>query len=212
MSTGHYAKGLRRRQEIVEAATEVFARAGFDGASIVEIAADVGISRAGLLHHFESKEDLLTAVLDHREKADREVFVASGSRRGGGVGVLRGMVRLAERNEQRPGLVRLYLVLGAEATSPDHPAHDYFVRHYARIVEGTTRALEGARSVGVLKEDVDPQRFATDLVALQDGLQLQWLLRPHSTGIAAPLAAHIQSALTCDLWSYAETAVAASPS
>jgi len=200
VSTGHYAKGLRRREAIVEAATEVFARAGFDGASVVEIAADVGISRAGLLHHFESKEDLLMAVLENRERADLEVFVASGSRRGGGIGVLRGMVHLARRNEQRPGLVRLYVVLGAEATAVDHPAHEYFSRHYDRIVDGTRRAVESARAAGDLREGIDPERFATDLVALQDGLQLQWLLRRGQPSIAGPLEAFIQAALTRDLW------------
>ena len=200
MSTGHYTKGLVRRQAIVEAAAEAFARGGFEGTSILQIAAAVGISRAGLLHHFESKEDLLMAVLDHREQVDRDVFRVSGSRREGGIGVLRGMVRLAERNEQRPGLVRLYVVLGAEATVVDHPAHDYFAQHYARIIEGTTRALESVRTAGLLRADVDPGAFARDLVALQDGLQLQWLLRPEHASIAAPLENVIQSALTRDLW------------
>ncbi|MFH8248778.1 TetR/AcrR family transcriptional regulator [Microbacterium sp. B2969] len=200
MADGHYQKGILRRQAIVEAAAEAFARAGFEGTSVLEIAADVGISRAGLFHHFETKEDLLMAVLDHREQLDREVFVSSGSRRAGGLGVLRGMVLLARRNEERPGLVRLYVVLGAEATAPDHPAHAYFAQHYARILDGTTRALESARDRGVLRAGVDPAGFASDLIALQDGLQLQWLLRPDQTGIATRLEAQIQSALTHDLW------------
>jgi hypothetical protein len=140
------------------------------------------------------------AVLDNRERLDRDVFIASGSHRDGGIGVLRGMVRLAQRNEQRPGLVRLYVVLGAEATAHDHPAHEYFAQHYTRILDGTTRALSSVRDAGALRPDIVPRRFATDLVALQDGLQLQWLLRPAHTGIAGPLEASIRSALTRDLW------------
>jgi AcrR family transcriptional regulator len=200
VSDGHYRKGLLRRQAIIEAAADVFARAGFEGASVLEIAGDVGISRAGLFHHFETKEELLMAVLDHREQLDREVFIASGSRRAGGLGVLRGMVELARRNEERPGLVRLYVVLGAEATEPSHPAHAYFVEHYDRILGGTTRAVESAREAGALRADVEPARFAADLIALQDGLQLQWLLRPEHSAIAGPLEAFIQAALARDLW------------
>jgi AcrR family transcriptional regulator len=200
--TGHYRTGLLRRQEIIEAAATAFARVGFEGASILEIAADVGISRAGLLHHFGSKEGLLMAVLDYREQIDREVFVSSGSRQQGGIGVLRGMVRLAKRNEERPGLVRLYVVLGSEATANEHPAHEYFIQHYARIVNGTRRALESAQTAGALRADIEPERFAIDLIALQDGLQLQWLLRPESTGLAGPLEAFIQSALTQELWAH----------
>ena len=118
------------------------------------------------------------------------------------------MVRLAQRNEERPGLVRLYIVLGSEATARDHPAHDYFVPHYARIIDGTTRALQDVRTSGALRDDVDPARFAADLVALQDGLQLQWLLRPEHTSIAEPLEAFIQSALSCDLWTSIQSRVA----
>jgi AcrR family transcriptional regulator len=200
LTSGHYRKGLLRREAIVDAATEAFARTGFEGASVLEIAAEVGISRAGLLHHFGSKEELLTAVLDRREEADRQVFLDSGSRGADGIGVLRGMVELARLNEQRPGIVRLFVVLSAEATTHAHPAHDYFVRHYDRIVEGTTRALESAHRSGALNDGVDPSTFAVDLVALQDGLQLQWLLRPERTALAALLEARIQSALTRDLW------------
>ena len=74
----------------------------------------------------------------------------------GGIGVLRGMVRLAQRNEERPGLVRLYVVLGSEATAFEHPAHEYFIRHYARIVNGTRRALESAQSAGAPAIEGDP--------------------------------------------------------
>lgn len=200
MVSGHYAKGLLRRQEIIDVAMDAFSRAGFEGTSIVAIAAEAGISRAGLLHHFESKEDLLMAVLTSREDADRQIFIDSGSRSPGGLGVLRGMVRLAEANESRPGLVRLYVVLGAESVEPSHPAHEYFRTHYARILAGTESALQSARSHGHLRADVDPRAFATELVALQDGLQLQWLLRPEAVRIAATLEARIQSALTHDLW------------
>ncbi len=200
MVTGHYAKGLLRRQEIIDVATDAFSRAGFEGTSIVAIAADAGISRAGLLHHFESKEELLMAVLTSREDADRQIFIDSGSRARGGVGVLRGMVRLAQANETRPGLVRLFVVLGAESVEPSHPAHEYFRAHYERILTGTTAALDSARTHERLRADIDPQAFATELVALQDGLQLQWLLRPEQVRIAETLEARIQSALTRDLW------------
>ena len=99
-------------------------------------------------------------------------------------------------------------MLGAEATAHDHPAHEYFIRHYDRILKGTTRALEGVARAGALHDGIRPASFATDLVALQDGLQLQWLLRPQHTAIAAPLEAFIQSALVSDLWAAPRHAMA----
>ncbi|WP_311258523.1 TetR/AcrR family transcriptional regulator [Microbacterium sp. WCS2018Hpa-9] len=200
LSTGTYPKGVARRAEIVEAATRSFSRAGFDGTSILEIAGDVGISRAGLLHHFRSKEDLLLAVLAERERIDRAVFVESGSQEPGGLGVLRGMVRLARLNEGRPAMVRLFVVLSAEATEMSHPSHEYFREHFSRIIAGTSRALTQVRGVGLLRPGIDPESFARDLIALQEGLQLQWLMHPERVSIARPLEEWIQSVLLCPLW------------
>jgi AcrR family transcriptional regulator len=53
-----------RREQIVAAATQVFARAGFAATGLDEVAAAAGISRAILYRHFESKTDLYRAVLD----------------------------------------------------------------------------------------------------------------------------------------------------
>jgi AcrR family transcriptional regulator len=53
-----------RREQIVVAATGAFARTGFAGTNLDDIAAAAGISRAILYRHFESKTDLYQAVLD----------------------------------------------------------------------------------------------------------------------------------------------------
>jgi AcrR family transcriptional regulator len=52
-----------RREQILAAATEAFARAGFAGTSLDDVAAEAGISRAILYRHFDSKTDLYGAVL-----------------------------------------------------------------------------------------------------------------------------------------------------
>jgi AcrR family transcriptional regulator len=52
------------RSEILRVATHLFARRGFDGASVQQIAAEVGIRKPSLLYHFPSKHALRLAVLD----------------------------------------------------------------------------------------------------------------------------------------------------
>ena len=59
-----YAKGRARREEILTAALEAFSNGGYAGSSILEIAAAVNITRAGLLHHFKSKEELFRAAMN----------------------------------------------------------------------------------------------------------------------------------------------------
>jgi AcrR family transcriptional regulator len=54
----------QRRQQILAAATQAFARTGFTATSLDDIAAEAGITRVILYRHFESKTDLYQAVLD----------------------------------------------------------------------------------------------------------------------------------------------------
>jgi AcrR family transcriptional regulator len=49
----------RVRQRVLEAAQHHFARSGFKAARLEDIAADVGLTRSGLLRHFASKDELL---------------------------------------------------------------------------------------------------------------------------------------------------------
>ncbi|MDI3406225.1 TetR/AcrR family transcriptional regulator [Streptomyces cavernicola] len=53
-----------RREQILDAATRSFARAGFTATSLEDVSAEAGITRVLLYRHFESKADLYRAVLD----------------------------------------------------------------------------------------------------------------------------------------------------
>lgn len=58
------AHGRRRREAIVDAATDLFDRRGFHATSMDDIGAAAGISGPGLYRHFRSKDELLIAVFD----------------------------------------------------------------------------------------------------------------------------------------------------
>lgn len=199
MTERGYTTGRARRERIIAAATALFGRVGFNSATMLEIAQACEISRAGLAHHFPTKESLMEAVLETRDREDRERFRRNGSRRADGLGILHGMVDLARHNAEVPGIIGLYAVLSAEAAAPDHPAHDYFVERYERIRSGTARALRGARAAGYLAEHVDEDRAAAELTALMDGLQLQWLLDPRSVDMAETVRRRIDELLTVPL-------------
>ena len=64
------------RDAMIDAAETVFAKNGFGGASMEEIAAEAGFSRAALYTRFGSKEDLLGAVLDRHSERAAEAFAA----------------------------------------------------------------------------------------------------------------------------------------
>ncbi len=168
-----YAKGRAKRREIIDRAMTLFGEVGYRGASLREIAARCGISHPGLLHHFPTKESLLLAVLEHRDEVDSVWLTAEDE---DPVAGLRRLVEVVERNVGRRPIVELYAVLSAEATSADHPAHEYFQDRYRRTLAAVQATYERARDLGALREGVDPATAARQLVAVMDGLQVQWLL------------------------------------
>jgi AcrR family transcriptional regulator len=72
-----------RRRELgtnamLDAAETVFAKRGFGGASMDEIATEAGFSRAAIYTRFRSKEELLSTVLDRHVEREAEAFAAMG--------------------------------------------------------------------------------------------------------------------------------------
>jgi len=193
---GPYAKTSRRRQEIVDAAVEVFSAGGYHKGSLRDVAGRVGLSQAGLLHHYPSKDSLLEAVLKWRDD-DATAFL--GEPVPEGLELLRGLVRLAEYNASSPELVELHVILSAEGTLPDHPLHGYFVGRHRNVIKIATAAFQRAAANGQLKPGVDSEDAARSLLALMDGLQVMWLLDRDGVDMAAHLRRYLQSQLTVEL-------------
>ena len=193
---GEYAKTPERRQQIVDAAVEVFSSVGSHKGSIRDVAKKAGLSQAGLLHHYPSKEHLLEAVLTWRDDETRRLL---GEPFPEGIDFLRGMVRAAEHNAGAPELVELHVIVTAEGTSAEHPLRDYFVRRYASVLDLTRRAFERAATEGQVRPGVDCASAARTLVALMDGLQIQWLLDREHVDMAAELRRYLRPLLTVEI-------------
>ncbi|MEU4248937.1 TetR/AcrR family transcriptional regulator [Amycolatopsis sp. NPDC026612] len=194
--TGGYLKGRIRREDIITAAAAAYGELGYHGSSLREIAKRVGISHAGLLYYFPTKEALLAAVLERRDADDseREQLTVPP-----GLAVLRHFVALAEHNVRHPGIVDLYSRLAAEAIASDHPAHAYFVRHYAAARAGVHESFEALAARGELREGVEPAMAALTFIALMDGLQVQWLTVPGDVDLVGSLRFYLQNLLTVPL-------------
>ncbi|NTV38385.1 MAG: TetR/AcrR family transcriptional regulator [Demequinaceae bacterium] len=170
---GPYAKTKATRQRILDAALAVFAESGFRSGSLREIADRVGLSDAGLLHHYPSKAELLEATLRHRDEvALRDFKIDLNDARA----VAQSFIDITERNMHQPGVVELYCTLSAEATTPDHPAHEYFIERYEWVRGLITSAFERLQEQGDLRDGVDPRSAGIQVTSLMDGLQVQWLL------------------------------------
>jgi AcrR family transcriptional regulator len=193
---GSYAKSVATQAAILDAALEVFAEGGYRSGSLRDVAAKVGISEAGLLHHFKSKSRLLEAVLDRRDALARQ-FVPEHPV--DGTQAMHGLIALAKYNASVPGVVELYCTLSAEATSPGHPAHDYFVRRYDVTRATLTDAYLDLETRGLLRPGISVAAAVRSTIAIMDGLQVQWLLDRSLLDMAEELRVHLRSLTLVDL-------------
>ncbi len=191
-ATRGYAVGRARRDEIVDEAIKLFAAGGFRGTSLQEIAGGVGISKATLLHHFGSKDSLLIAVLRRRDERAPAGVPSPGA---APLDLATGLADGARQNSLEPGLVELYSVLAAESANPDHPGHAFFAERF-RLGRLYFTAMFAALSAdGRLRPGAHPAFEATWLLALWDGLQLQWLYDPAAVDVAEQLSGHLRQVI-----------------
>ncbi|MFD4603833.1 TetR/AcrR family transcriptional regulator [Streptomyces sp. NPDC058464] len=158
------------------AAARAFTEHGYNGASMRQIAADVGVSPAALLRHFSNKEDLLSAVLQWwaGETAGltrtRHIGLAAFDQ-------LRAVMRY---HTQHRGLPELFIRLTGESSDEKHPARPFIQQRYAGLLTTLVQRFLDAATHGEIPPATAEQAEGEirTLFATMDGLEIQWLLDP----------------------------------
>ncbi len=165
----------RRREEthqhILGAAYQVFARRGYEAATVDEIAAECGISKGALYHHFSSKEDLFATLI--RTRYELPAFTAISAwpeERPFDVGELvsLGMRAVWDRIRREPAWFRLleesYVQAGRnEAIAEIMSAVRRGNRHVAESI------LRQGQERGNVRRDLDVESMAVVMTAISDG-------------------------------------------
>jgi AcrR family transcriptional regulator len=179
---GNAARSEAARERVLQAALRALAANGYQGSSLAGIAEEAGMTTAGLLHHFPSKEQLLVAVLAERDRSDGVRYQLRGIE---GLAALDRLAELVEYNALVPGLVRAFTVLLGEGVGEGHPAREWFERRYPRRRDNIAAALRAGVDTGEIRPDIDADAIAAQIIAMMDGLQVQWLLNPDQVDLAA---------------------------
>ena len=119
----------------------VFGRSGITAGSLREVATRVGLTPAGLMHHFASKEELFAEVLRQR---DERVRAAAGDP--DEHGLVEQMQKVVAHNATTRGLTSLYTLVVAEAGDPAHPSHEAFAERYRRSADTAAALLLAGQS------------------------------------------------------------------
>jgi AcrR family transcriptional regulator len=176
--------GELRREQILEAATRLISQHGYYGFAIQELARQCGITNAGLLYYFGSKERLLIALLEDRDRRDaaavHSIAGLTGQEAPADLSLeelLKVLRAIVERNSIQPEFVRFFVVLRAEALNRAHPAWQFFADREAATLDAFARMIA--------PHVAEPISTARQLLAFMSGLEEQWLRADHGFDLVA---------------------------
>lgn len=167
----------------MEAANSVLARSGFDRATVDEIVREAGFSKGAFYVHFESKDDLFSAMLDERISHQLETFrqavdhtkpMADNVRT-----ILNAVFGLAWED---PLWLPLFLEFGAHAAR-NEKVRQRLSTMYERWREIIIDVLTASREAGRMRRDADPEFMATVLIAAVEGSIIQSHLAPDTVRV-----------------------------
>ena len=164
------ADGVRSRQAILKAATELATSEGLDGLSIARLADHVGMSKSGLFAHFRSKEELQIATIDAAaELWDREVWQPGMTAPPGMARVLNqceAFFSYLERGVLEGGC--FFVAAAAELDAKPGPVRDHFMSVYTSLIHNFGAVIAEAQQLGEIRatEDVAQLTFELDAFLL----------------------------------------------
>lgn len=170
------------RTRILGAAHSVFAERGYRAATLDSIARASGLTRAGLLHHFPSKQAVLLALLDARDQ-ELGLMRTEAAADGSATDLLRNVRATIRSILAQRELVSLAHALSAEAADVEHPAHEWLTRRYDRLRVALTDTFMASFARGELEAREDPALLAALALAATEGLEAQWLADPEAVDV-----------------------------
>jgi TetR/AcrR family transcriptional regulator, transcriptional repressor for nem operon len=182
-------KGQQTRQRIVAAAADVILQQGVARTTLDDVRAEAGVSSSQIYHYFADKEALVRAVVDHRAETVVGEIHEPALATIEGIDGLRAwkdmIVSIQAATDCRGGCP--LGSLGSELADLDHRVRIDVAAGYSRWEAAICACLTRMRERGQLRDEADPAKLATGvLAALQGGLLLAKVerdVRPLATAL-----------------------------
>jgi AcrR family transcriptional regulator len=188
MPRGDFDRSARRaetRARLLQAAARVYARCGFNGATLDEVAAEAGFTKGAVYDHFGSKENLLLALMEeHLAGQVAEQIALFDRERSTWERPLAGSDRWMQRLEEDPEPFRLFVELWLYARGDE--------RLRRRLADGLSTLRETFARFGAASASdagIEPPPHATEqvanvMIALGVGLPMLRLIDPEAVPAA----------------------------
>ncbi len=176
-------KAPQRREQLIEVATKLFAKWGYDATTTAAIAEAAGVTEPILYRHFDSKQELFVAIVRSVSEQTaahwREVIGAVPD-------PAEQIRRIAEEfPEHLRQLADAYHVIhGALATSRDRKVAGVMKEHYGQIEKFFVQIITRGQDAGVFRPQLDPKGPAWQLIMTGIGYAMVALnLQPPEQGL-----------------------------
>ncbi len=174
----------QRKNQILDAAMQVFARLGFHKARMDDVAREAGVSKGLLYWYYKNKDALIAAILDRLFSQEmghlRQALVAPGpvSERLLALGgeTARHVLRL---KFLAPIAFEFYALAGRNAH-----VRSALQRYYAQYRQNLTQLIEEGIASGEFRPDTQAETVAQTIIALFEGLILLWIVDPEQMPLA----------------------------
>jgi AcrR family transcriptional regulator len=168
------------RERLLSAARTVFARGGFHGASVEEIASEAGFSTGALYSNFGGKEDLFLALMDREiEGHAREIAQAVGARSSVAERATGGARQWMTMIEREPELLLLFMEFWAYGVR-DARMRPKVAARFAQMRELLTKLIADGTREFELELEIPAEQLAVAIDALADGIARQKLADPQA--------------------------------
>jgi AcrR family transcriptional regulator len=166
-----------RREQILDAAEQVFAQKGFDKARMDDIVAVSGLSKGALYWYYKSKDALIKALLDRIFSGDLRAAESLAAAEGSAAERLqifyRTSVEEIRRFEKLMPLGYEFLALAARRKTVRRVVGEYYHRFHAVLSELLRQGIEQGEFKRVPVEDM-----ALAMVGMLEGIALLWVVDP----------------------------------
>ncbi|MBM4318965.1 MAG: TetR/AcrR family transcriptional regulator [Deltaproteobacteria bacterium] len=163
-----------KRERILEAAEEVFARRGFHGARVTDIARLAGVADGTIYLYFKSKDDLLVSLFEDRvERINNMLRIILASEQ-------RAQARLEKFINYYLGLAvknpNLAEVIAIELRSSSKFMKEYKNVKFIEFLGLLAQIIKDGQTAGEIREDLTPEVISRTLFGALDELLLGYLL------------------------------------
>lgn len=171
-----FAGAATARRRILDHGVAVASVEGLRGLSIGRLAAEVGMSKAGLIGPFGSKETLQLSILERAGELIAEIMLEPATAAPAGQARLRalaeGWIRYISQEPKRfPGGC-LFTTATFEYDTLDGPVHDAVVHGMTLWRTYLADATREAAELGELPDGADPDQLAFELMGLFTGFNM----------------------------------------